>query len=265
MSYQSIDAGATERFFTVVKRSNGDPIVAGTVNYYLKAKSGANAGKWWRNSDQTWQATETANAMTHDEDGHWEIDLTSSPFTSGVRYLEYVKESGGLHVPDSRHLIAGSNSIVVSATSVAATAANDSGALTITRFSTYRAQITGLGSLAGRSGLKFVLKPSVRALKHTTDAQALLVIDEDTGLETLNAAAADDPSLASLTVVDEDSGTVDLFIDESVCGLLASRTRAPYSFKKLIAGGDDQELTSVDYQGGATTHARILEAVAREV
>jgi len=109
MSYQSIDAGITERFFTVVKRSNGDPVVAGTVNYYLKAKSGANAGKWWKDSDQTWADTETANAMQHDEDGHWEIDLTSSPFIDGIRFLEYVKESGNLHVPDSRHLIAGTS------------------------------------------------------------------------------------------------------------------------------------------------------------
>lgn len=157
------------------------------------------------------------------------------------------------------------STVVVSAASVAATAAADSGILTITRYSTFRARITGLGNLADRTGLKFVLKPSIRTLKHTTDAQALLVIDEAAGLEILSAAAAGDSSLASLAVIDEDEGTVDLFIDETVCGLLASRERAPYSFKKLIAGGDDQELTSVDYPGGATTHARILEAVTQEV
>lgn len=103
--YHSINAGETERFFTVVARASGAPITSGTVNYYLKAKSGANAGKWWKDADQTWDVAETANAMTHDADGHWEIDLTSTPFADGVRCLEYVKESGDLHVPQARHLI----------------------------------------------------------------------------------------------------------------------------------------------------------------
>jgi hypothetical protein len=103
--YHSINAGETERFFTVVARASGAPITAGTVNYYLKAKSGDNAGKWWKNADETWDAAETANAMTHEADGHWEIDLASTPFADGTRYLEYVKESGDLHVPQARHLI----------------------------------------------------------------------------------------------------------------------------------------------------------------
>jgi len=105
MSYQSIETGLKERFFTVVGRSDGNPITAGTVNYYLKAKSGDNAGKWWQDSDQTWQDTEVANTMTHEADGHWEIELTSSPFIDEERYLEYVKEASNRHVPDSRHLV----------------------------------------------------------------------------------------------------------------------------------------------------------------
>ena len=106
--YHTINAGELERGFTAVARANGDPITTGTVNYYLKCKSGANAGKWWRNSDQSWQASETANAMTHDADGHWDILLTAGaagPFVAGVRYREYVKESGSLHVPDGRLLV----------------------------------------------------------------------------------------------------------------------------------------------------------------
>jgi hypothetical protein len=105
--YHTINAGELERGFTVVAKANGDPITTGTVNYYLKAKSGANAGKWWRNSDQTWLPAETANAMTHDADGHWDILLTAGatgPFVAGVRCLEYIKESGNLHVPDGRLL-----------------------------------------------------------------------------------------------------------------------------------------------------------------
>jgi hypothetical protein len=106
--YHTINAGELERGFTAVARADGSPIIAGTVNYYLKCKSGVNAGKWWRNSDQSWQAAEAANAMTHDADGHWDILLTvgaAGPFAAGVRYLEYVKESGNLHVPDGRLLV----------------------------------------------------------------------------------------------------------------------------------------------------------------
>lgn len=106
MSYQTIDVGQTERFFTVVNRLDGLAIESGGINYYLKAKSGENDGKWWRDSDKTWQSFEVANPMTHEADGHWEIDLSESPFVDGVKYLEYVKATSGSHVPNSRHLIA---------------------------------------------------------------------------------------------------------------------------------------------------------------
>ena len=105
--YHTINAGELERGFTVIARLDGSPITTGTVNYYLRCKSGSNAGKWWRDADQTWQAAETANAMSHDADGHWDILLTAGaagPFVAGVRYREYVKESGNLHVPEGRLL-----------------------------------------------------------------------------------------------------------------------------------------------------------------
>lgn len=111
-AYNSIDVGETIRTATVVARADGSPITTGTVNYYLKAKSGANSGKWFRNSDQTWQASETANAMSHDADGHWDITLALSPFLSGVKYVEYVKESADLHVPFARYLIGRNNPVV---------------------------------------------------------------------------------------------------------------------------------------------------------
>ena len=40
----------------VVAKASGNPIEAGTVNFYLKALTGTNAGNWYRGSDQTWQA-----------------------------------------------------------------------------------------------------------------------------------------------------------------------------------------------------------------
>lgn len=103
--YQSVEAGTSlPRAFTLVTRAAGAPVVAGTVNYYLKALTGAQAGNFWRDSDQTWQVAETANAMTHQNDGHWTRALAASPWSDGIAYLEYAKESGDLHVPVSRHL-----------------------------------------------------------------------------------------------------------------------------------------------------------------
>lgn len=114
MDYQSIVSGSTVlRGFSLVAKASGSPITAGTVNYYLKALTGANAGKWWRTSDGTWQASETANAMTHQNDGHWTRDAvvsSVSPFSDSVVYLEYAKESGDLHVPVSR-ILAGDDAI----------------------------------------------------------------------------------------------------------------------------------------------------------
>ena len=103
----SIAVGETWRHAGMVAKASGSAITAGTVNYYLKAKSGANVGKWWNNGDQTWAASETANAMSHDADGNWTIELAASPFTDGVLYLEYAKESGDLHVAGEGKLLRG--------------------------------------------------------------------------------------------------------------------------------------------------------------
>ena len=59
----TIEVGETWRGFPLVKREDGSAITTGTVNYYLKALLGTNAGKWWKNSDQTWAETETAKII----------------------------------------------------------------------------------------------------------------------------------------------------------------------------------------------------------
>jgi hypothetical protein len=103
----SIAVGETWRHAGMVAKASGSAITAGTVNYYLKSKTGTNAGKWWKDSDQTWAAVETANPMTHDADGNWTIELSASPFTDGVLYVEYAKESGDLHVAGEGRLLRG--------------------------------------------------------------------------------------------------------------------------------------------------------------
>ena len=37
--------------------------------FIRRSATGTNAGKWWKDSDQTWDSSETANAMTHQADG----------------------------------------------------------------------------------------------------------------------------------------------------------------------------------------------------
>ena len=96
--YQTIKVGSlAPRGFTLANRTTGGPITGGTVNHYLKALTGANAGKWWRASDNTWQAGETANPMVHQSDGHWVLDIAASPWTDGVHY----RATGTCRLPPS--------------------------------------------------------------------------------------------------------------------------------------------------------------------
>ena len=94
---------ANTRTRSLVARADGTPITAGTVNYYLIALSGANAGKWFKTSDNSWDAAEQiAGVMAHKVDGVWSVAVDAEAWpTSGVEYVEYAKESGDLHVPTS--------------------------------------------------------------------------------------------------------------------------------------------------------------------
>jgi hypothetical protein len=127
----SILVGELWRKAGMVAKASGSAITGGTVNYYLKCLTGTNAGKWYKNSDQTWAVAETANAMTHQADGSWTITLTeiggSNIFLDGVLYLEYAKESGDLHVAGEGRLLRGKaildavNMTYINGTSIAGT------------------------------------------------------------------------------------------------------------------------------------------------
>jgi len=92
---------ANTRSRSLVARADGTPITSGTVNYYLIANTGTNAGKWFKTSDNSWDASESiAAVMSHKADGHWSASVDAEAWpTSGVEYTEYAKESGDLHVP----------------------------------------------------------------------------------------------------------------------------------------------------------------------
>jgi len=205
--YQSLSVATLERFFTVVARADGSPIVSGTVNYYLKATSGSQAGKWWRNSDQTWQAAETANALSHDADGHWGIVLSGTPFEDGVRYLEYVKETGNLHVPDARHVIGRylaavdatnrvkSDAVAISGDSVAADnleAAADGTGFNLGGGQVVAASVTAGVSLAGGERT---------AIANEVESQIIDDADSERVLQAIvDKIAAANPSLDDLTL-----------------------------------------------------------------
>ena len=79
----------------LLRDHSGDAIIAGTVNYYLKAITGANAGKWYV-SDNSWNAAETAyGAATHEGSGSWSRSVRAEGWVNDVFYVEYWIESTG--------------------------------------------------------------------------------------------------------------------------------------------------------------------------
>jgi hypothetical protein len=96
---RTIEAGALWLGAVLVAKADGSAITTGTVNAYVLSKDGTNSGKWYRNSDSTWQASETANATAFGGGAQWSISFTNSPFADGLHYEVYFKESGALHVP----------------------------------------------------------------------------------------------------------------------------------------------------------------------
>lgn len=84
----------------IVAKASGNPIISGVVNFYLRDKDGANAGKWYRGADLSWQGSESiAGAATHSADGHWYLSFPSAVWARDVRYRLYAKEDGDLHIP----------------------------------------------------------------------------------------------------------------------------------------------------------------------
>jgi len=95
----------------MVAKASGSAITSGTVTFYLKAKTGANAGKWFRASDSSWQASEaSAGAATYSNgDAEWSLSITSAAWIDGVKYSLYGKESGSLNIPYSDSLETNAN------------------------------------------------------------------------------------------------------------------------------------------------------------
>ena len=105
----------------------------------------------------------------------------------------------------------------------------------LTAFDRFAQDFVSLGSLTSRSNLVFMIKESLS----DADADALLWVDEDTGLIRVNGAAAGSSALGSLTVNDATAGNISVVVDASVTGVIAptSANGYFYAIKLMKTGG----------------------------
>jgi hypothetical protein len=90
----------------MIAKADGEPITSGTVNLYLQAKSGANAGKWFKASDSSWSDSEqVAGTATHQSRGRWSGTIIAAAWITGVHYDLSGQESGHLNIDYSDEVV----------------------------------------------------------------------------------------------------------------------------------------------------------------
>jgi len=121
------------------------------------------------------------------------------------------------------------------ATSVAVSAALESGVIMILRGDSLSVSITGLGDISGRSSLWFTVKTS----RAHTDAESIIQIEETTGLIYLNGAAVPAARQANgdITIDDAVAGDITITLDEVETDDLAPNERLYYDIQMLTAAG----------------------------
>jgi len=150
--------------------------------------------------------------------------------------------------------------VTVAATAVTATSVTDAGLMTVVTYSDFSAALTGLGDLSDRSAIYFTVKENIT----DTDAEAIIQIDENTGLLILNGAAGTAGD-GSISVTDEDAGELTIALEESATSELTVTTKDYYwSIKIVNSGGTVQELTSVDFQDNSN-RLRVLSRLSTKV
>lgn len=187
-----------------------------------------------------------------------DYDPASKPGTGTALLNELIESNAGV----SRYTAAAlaqapggeaSVNVTVSATSVAATTLATSGKLTLRRDNDNSFQLTGLGSLAGRSKLWFCLKRRLT----DTDAEAILLAEENDGVKYIEGAAAGSSAGVTITVDDESAGDVTIAIDDDVMTQLVARSNLLYQVKV-----DDTELLD---QTDTDVRCDVIDAVIRSV
>ena len=101
----------------LVAKATGDAITSGVVTFYLWATSGANAGKWWRGSDGTWQADRSsAGAGVYVADAEWSCEIAAAAWGENTDYSFTARESGGLDITHSSSATTRSGGVPVNIT-----------------------------------------------------------------------------------------------------------------------------------------------------
>ena len=79
--------------------ADGSLVTSGTVNFYLQAMSGANAGKWFFGEDGQWYEIEKVAAVAaHKGRGKWVATIGANAWTDGAKYTLDVADVGGLAI-----------------------------------------------------------------------------------------------------------------------------------------------------------------------
>ena len=84
----------------------GAPITTGTVNAYLVAMNGVNAGKWWIDATSSWAVTEAIalTATVKGTKGLWTVTVKAAAWVEGTAYSLSLVESGDLDIRYSKDI-----------------------------------------------------------------------------------------------------------------------------------------------------------------
>lgn len=139
-------------------------------------------------------------------------------------------------------------SVTISAAAAALDNVADGGKLTIHRGDYTSFQLTGLGSLVGRTGEKLFFTIKTAKDNDLTDADAIVQVTETTGAVRVNGATIASLSIvasdASITVDDASTGSVTFVLKAAITKLLVSATRLYYDVQIINSAGQPQTLTS---------------------
>lgn len=125
--------------------------------------------------------------------------------------------------------------------------------ITITRGDTFSAAITGMGSIASYANVWFTIKRATS----DADSEAIVQIDTDTGLLTVNGASATAGD-GSITVDDANAGDITIALAATVTDDLTPATGLVYDVQWQTAAGAIHTLTS----GAAVVAADVTRAVS---
>jgi len=139
---------------------------------------------------------------------------------------------------------AASSTLVVSAAAPALTAISAGGTITIHRGDLTTFQLTGLGSLAGRTGelIYFTVKSGEYRDATVTDTVATIQVTENTGAVRLNGATTT-ASYASITVDDESAGDITIALEHQLTDVLPVASGYYWDVQIINSAGKPVTLT----------------------